>query len=453
MVRLSAARKPPFHWLLPLAFFCIGLLYLYASPHFESPDSIYHVGVIKHIAETGALPVQSPDHDQLYAHEGSQPPLYYLLMTPLWRIIDTGDFAVSLRLNPLVFKGRPDRLGNRNFAFYRQPHPPDLAGASGALYLIRLATLAMGALTIYAIFQAARALEPRSIHVAILAAAFAAFNPQFLFISSSVSNDALVAMLVALATWQMLVMLREGFQTRRSLFLALLISLASLTKLGGLTMGLVVVIGAIWIAIRDRDRRGLVILLGSMAALWLVIAGWWYARNLLLYGELFGTNMLIAHFGDRSASLSQIINDEFAGLRISYWGLFGWFSIFTTPLHYLAMDALSLLAVAGLATATFVNRRNQFKISAIVLLSLLVAVAGASLIWYTMRTPSSQGRLLFPVIGAISLLMALGIHALRIPAPVVALPMMLFAIAAPFAYIIPQYDHPPIVERPPEQLC
>ena len=442
-------RTLPYHWLLPLAFFCIGLIYLYASPHFESPDSVYHVGVIKHIAETGALPVQSPDHDELYAHEGSQPPLYYLLMTPLWRMIDTSDFAEFLQLNPLVFKGHPDRLGNRSFAFYRQPHPPDLRGASLALYLIRLATLAMGALTIYAIYQAARALAPRSLHLAILAAAFAAFNPQFLYIASSVSNDALVSMLAALATWQMIVMLREGFDRRRSFLLGLLIALASLTKLGGLYVGLIVALCGLWIAIRDRDWRGFVALAAWLAALWLIIAGWWYARNLMLYGELFGTNMLIAHFGGRSASLSQIINDEFQGLRLSYWGLFGWFSIFTSRLHYLAMDALSLLAAAGLAIATFVNRRNRFTLSAILLLSLLVAIAGASLLWYTMRTTSSQGRLLFPVIGAISLLLALGIQALRLPAPLVALPMMIFASAAPFAYIMPQYDHPPPVDRLP----
>ncbi len=47
MDRLSSMRALPFQWLLPLAFFCVGLLYLYASPHFESPDSIYHLGVIK----------------------------------------------------------------------------------------------------------------------------------------------------------------------------------------------------------------------------------------------------------------------------------------------------------------------------------------------------------------------------------------------------------------------
>ncbi len=370
-------------------------------------------------------------------------------MSLVWSALDTSDFDDFFQLNPLVYMGHPDRLGNRNLAFYRQPHPPDLAGASGALYLIRLATLGMGALTIYAIYQAARALESGSIHLAILAAAFAAFNPQFLFISSSVSNDTLVAMLVALAIWQMIVMLREGFQTRRSLLLGLLIALAALTKLGGLSMGLIVGLCGLWVAIRDRDRRGLVVFAGSMAALWLVIAGWWYLRNLALYGEPFGTNMLIAHFGGRSPSISQIVRDEYQGLRISYWGLFGWFSIFTSPLHYLAMDALSLLAAPGLALTAFVNRRNRFKLCAIFLLSLLAAIAGASLLWYTMQTPSSQGRLLFPVIGAISLLMASGVHALRIPAPVVALPMFAFSIAAPFLYIIPQYDHPPKVDRIP----
>lgn len=122
MHRRFAWRRLPYHWLLPLAFFCIGLIYLYASPHFESPDSIYHVGVIKWIAETGALPVQSPDHDELYAHEGSQPPLYYLLMSIVWSTVDTADFDDFLQLNPLVFKGHPGRLGNRNLVFYRQPY-------------------------------------------------------------------------------------------------------------------------------------------------------------------------------------------------------------------------------------------------------------------------------------------------------------------------------------------
>ena len=287
MRRFAAWLRLPYHWLLPLAFFCVGLTYLYASPHFESPDSYYHLGVIKWMADHGgALPIQSPDHEHLYAHEGSQPPLYYLLMTPIWAAIDSADFADFFQANPLVIAGHPARLGNRNQIFYRQPHPPNLAGASLALYLIRLASLAMGTVTIFAIYRAARKLAPASTGLAVLAASFAAFNPQFLFISSSISNDNLVAMLAALTTWMLIAMLRDGFHSRRSVFIGLLVALASLAKLSGLILGLVVILCGCYIAWRTRDRRGLLILAASLFAFWLALAGWWYLRNLALYGEL-----------------------------------------------------------------------------------------------------------------------------------------------------------------------
>ena len=69
---------------MPACYFCIGLIYLYAVPHFEASDSVQHIGVIEWIAERGQLPVQSADHDHMYGQEASQPPLYYLLMTPIW---------------------------------------------------------------------------------------------------------------------------------------------------------------------------------------------------------------------------------------------------------------------------------------------------------------------------------------------------------------------------------
>lgn len=81
---LKSWRILPYAQLLPLAFFCLGLLYIYAAPHFESPDSTYHLGVLKWIAERGELPVQFPDNMELYAHEASQPPLYYILSSLIW---------------------------------------------------------------------------------------------------------------------------------------------------------------------------------------------------------------------------------------------------------------------------------------------------------------------------------------------------------------------------------
>ena len=256
MNRLKGDTGFPFQWLLPLLFFFIGLIYVYAVPHFEAPDNIPHVGMIKWIAEQRELPVQSADHEHLYGQEASQPPLYYLLMAPIWSVFDTSDFDDFFRPNPLAVVGHPSRLGNRNRVFYRQPYPPNLSGTSLALYIVRLATLGMATVTVAAVYQAARTILPQKTGFAVLATALAAFNSQFLFISASISNDNLVTMFAALICWQALLMLRDGFQTRRSLLLALLIALASLAKLGGLVLGVAVVLAGLWLFIRTRNLRG-----------------------------------------------------------------------------------------------------------------------------------------------------------------------------------------------------
>lgn len=166
---IKSWKTLPFHWLIPLVFFCSGLLYIYAAPHFEASDNDAHVGVIKWIADSGELPVQTDEHEYLYGHEANQPPLYYRAMT-----------------------GDPKRLGNRNLVFYRQPYPPDLVGTSLALYVIRLLTLGMATVTVAAIYQSARTIMPGQVGFAFLAASLVAFNPMFIFNTTSSSNDVLV---------------------------------------------------------------------------------------------------------------------------------------------------------------------------------------------------------------------------------------------------------------------
>ena len=440
----------PLHWLLPLIFLLIGLVYLYAAPNFEASDSVQHIGVVKWIADTGTLPVQSAEHAQLFGQEASQPPLYYLLMAAVWNAFDTSDFEARFLPSPFTAIGVPERFGNRNLLIYKQPYPPDLRGSSLALYLIRLLSLGMGALTVGAVYQSARAVLPGRLGFALLAAALTAFNPQFIFISASVSNDSLVNMLAALITWQMLLMLRDGFRTRRSLALALLIALASLTKLSGLTVGAVVGLAAIWLLLRSRDYRGFFTLCAAVLAFWLLIAGWWYLRNLTLYGELFGTATMLDNFGRRSATPWQLFTVEFQGLRVSYWGVFGAFNILTHEIFYRVMDALTLIGAAGLAVSVAKKRHSKEVLTALGFLVMMLALGAAMLIWWSTQTWASTGRLLFPYITSASLLMALGIVTLRIPPLLVALPMFAFSLLAPFLYIIPNYDHPPPVDQLPQ---
>ena len=270
MNRPRAPERLPWHWLLPLLFLLVGLVYLYAAPNFEASDSAQHIGVIKWIAERGELPLQSPDHAQLFGQEASQPPLYYLLMAAVWQAFDTADFDARYLPSPFTAIGAPARWGNRNLLIYRQVYPPDLSGSSLALYAIRFLSLCMGAGAVAVVYQAARTALPGQAGAALLAASLTAFNPQFLFISASVSNDALINLLAALLAWRMLIMLRDGFETRRSLLLALLIALAALTKLSGLTVAVVVGLAALWTLAQRRDFRGFALLAGATLALTLL---------------------------------------------------------------------------------------------------------------------------------------------------------------------------------------
>ena len=443
-------KQLPFHWLIPFVFFCIGLLYIYAAPHFEASDNEFHVGVIKWIVDTGELPVQTDEHDYLYGHEANQPPLYYLTMAPIYSAFDTTDFSDYFLRNPLVLFGHPKRLGNRNFIFYRQPYPPDLAGVSLALYVIRLLTLGMAVATVAAVYQSARTIMPGHVGFAVLATSLVAFNPMFLFISTSISNDVMATALSSLAAWQMLVMLRHGFDSRRSLFLAILIAGAALAKLNGLVTLPVVGLAGVLTLFRTRDRRGFIILGIAVSVVFLAAAGWWFARNLSLYGELFGTKSMLDYYGRRSIALSRMLTEEFQSLRISYWGLFGKFSILTHDLYYHLTDALSLMSVGGLLVFLAKNRKNSFLLAVVSLLSVFLAIGSAILIWFSLQVSATYGRHLFPSIISISVLMAMGLITLRIPPLLVVVPMLLFSLASPFVYIMPQYDHPPIVAEIPE---
>jgi hypothetical protein len=180
-----------------------------------------------------------------------------------------------------------------------------------------------------------------------------------------------------------------------------------------------------------------------------LIAGWWFIRNLMLYDELFGTVTMLDRYGRRSTTLLRLFQEEFAGFRISFWGLFGAFSNLTHDLHYRAMDLLSLVGAAGLIVYLAGNRRPRFALVAIAFLAIALALGIGMLLWWTIQTTASTGRLLFPYLSSISILLAIGLTALRIPPLLIIAPMLCFAVYAPFAYIIPHYDHPPRISQDP----
>lgn len=452
--RIRAWRRsdaPPL--LLPAAFLLVGLLYVWATPVMEASDEPHHFAFAEYISRTRSLPVQVPGQLTAWAQEGSQPPLYYILVAALIAPLDTGDLTELMRPNPHAIVGDPAAVNNKN-RFLHDPAGPELAGAALALYVARLFSLALSAGSVLCVWLAARELGLQTgcnpHRLALPAAALVAFNPQFLFNSASVNNDNLITLLAGLIIWQLLVILRHGLSPRRALILALLLALASLSKLGGLLLYAPAGLTALWLTRRSGDWKGLARLVVLAGLCWLVIAGPWYARNLELYGEFTGTQTMLDIFGRRPApSLASMLDEEFRGLRYSYWGIFGAFNIFSPAPFYIAMDLVTLAGAAGLALWLWGKRRARNALPPVSLLALCVALFAGALVVWTLQTAASTGRLLFPVSAASASLLALGLLRLRLPGIPALLALAAVSVLMPFLNIRPAYFAPAQVEQLP----
>ena len=442
---------------LPLlaAFLLVGLLYMWATPVLEASDEPRHFAFAEFISRHWTLPVQVPGELNPWNQAGSQPPLYYILVAALVAPVDTSDLPELMQPNPHAIQGDPSAVNNKN-RFLHDTTGPELSGAALAVYIARLFSLLLACVSVSAVWLAARELglltgqNPR--RLALLAAGLVAFNPQFLFNSASVNNDNLITLLGSLAIWQMLSLLRNGLTPRRSLLLALLLALASLSKLSGLLLYAPVGLAALWLTQRSRNWMELARLALLAGICWLVIAGPWYARNLTLYGELTGAQTMLDIVGRRpDPSLETMLTDEFRGLRYSYWGIFGGFNIFSPAPFYLAMDVVTLAGVTGLLLWLWQKRNMPDALFLVFLTALCIALFAGALITWTLQTSASTGRLLFPVSAASGTLLALGLGALKLPSRPLVVALGLTAILMPFLSILPAYATPAIVSELPAE--
>jgi len=419
----------------------LGLLYDWATPSFEASDEGSHFAVVHWLAQGHSLPVQNPQApSEQWAQEGSQPPLYYLLAAGLTAWIDTHDFDQVFIRNPLSRVGIPGTTHNANL--YRHASrlsTPSLTGTMFAVKLARWFSLLLSCLTVLLTFKLALRLFPRNESLALLASALVAFNSMALFINASVNNDNLLMLLstaALLATVNLMqtspsspddsstVVRRGGWGGE--VILGLLLGAAALTKVSGLVLWPVAAVAVILDGGRtteDGRQTNLLpssfflrlpstvyrlLLVFSLASL---LSFWWYWRNYQLYGDWLGLKTMIAIAGPRASAITlwQLIHDEWRGFLLSYWGVFGAFTILPPRWVQFFFDGLMLWALVGGGWA-FLKRRLLLR-AELLLLGLFCLLTLVGLVNWTMQTSASQGRLMFGAIAPLSIFMAAGILA------------------------------------------
>ena len=389
-----------------LAYLAIASLYALYTPSWQVPDEPAHYNYIRFIAEARRLPVlQANDYDQAYLdtikarhfppdlpidpirYESYQPPLYYLLATPIYWL------------------------------------------SGGALVPLRLFSVVLGALLLLLTNAVAQIVFPNRDDLALGATAFVAFLPQHVAMMAGANNDALAEVLIAAA---LLLLVRyvgttetgQGTQNGQLVILGICIGLGLLTKGSAyilLPLAAVAIFWRWWRASPVLVQPSWGRLARSTAAVFapaLVLGLPLWMRNMALYGlgDLLGkrwhdtvvvnqprTADWLAQMG-LPALLRAFVQTTFR----SFWGQFGWMGVLMDERIYLALGILSAAIGLGVIAALPRAGRGDTRLP-VALLSFSFLLTLSLYVWYNLTLVQHQGRYLFPALVPISCAFAGGL--------------------------------------------
>lgn len=468
-------------WLILAVFLIVGFAYSAVNPLHEATDELRHYRFVQHLIQRRTLPVQGEAGGLDCTVQGHHPPLYYTgaALATFW--IDTGrDVCYQPPGNPFwAYRYWEVGRDNKNQYF----HGPDEAfpwrGEALAAHLARIVNLLFGAATVWLTWATARIIWPERPALAAGPAAFVAFNPMFLYMAAAINNDVVAAAAGAAVIYACVRLLRDerGLTWRWGVWLGALYGLALMSKFNLAAIIVVIEAAVTWVAWRRGQWRQWVAVNLLLAGVAGVLAGWWFLRNQLLYGEPTGIERLTELWGVRDPRDSfRLAVSELPYAWTSLWGRFGYGQIPLPSWMYGALFVVLLFAIAGYILGGVRGRRGAGEIETspllsrssappLLLLALNVAVFFAVLFNYLLVSPAGpMGRFFFPALSSLAVLMFYGLSLLlvtsderrlpsddgsRYPKPATRLAlaanafMLALALIALFGYLAPAYAQPP----------
>lgn len=456
-------------------YLALATAYALVLPLGHAPDEPAHFAYVLFIAEHGRLPNFYADQ---VGYESYQAPLYYTLSAAVCKLamvaaqslgagsppavpehlLDAADPKAPLPPEIVKHPWVPRGQYRLMFAAWREALAYSPVQRAGWL-AVRLFTVLLGGLGIWLAWLIVGVLFPGRPWLADSVAALMAFLPMYTHISGAVGNDPPTVVVLSLSLLLILLILRDGPQPRRVALLGLALGLGMLTKDSAnvaIPVALLALAGSaghryepteadsFLVSLARRIAalrwgliaRRLALMLGVMA----LVAGWWPARNIMLYGEPlpYPANPQT----QRPWDFYLMFPDQLLpalGLSLpmtfrNFWGNFAWTNIALAPWIYWALLVVSLTPLPGLALLVADGRAGRlgwttfqhagFRVLMLTLALMALAVTGHAL--FIGIGGGSQGRYYFPVLSVLGLLAALGLERVL---PAAARPKLPWVIA------------------------
>lgn len=386
-----------------------ALIYAWTNPVFEAPDEPEHLAYVNFVASRKTLPNQNQVGQ--FVPQGHHHPLYYVLAAAIVVAIEPDDqIEGNLTPNPSNV-----RWGGRdsNVPVYYPPHKVASELNTKHVRIVRSVNAVLVGIMAFLAIQLARRYVPDPFP--LVAGLACSTLPQFTFIGGAISNDILAALL-SLATLYALSVAVEKSTLKQWIWVGLWLGLAILAKKSCLVMIVPTVLAAM-IALPKKEGpkarlQDRILWMSVCLGAAFVICGWYFIRNQMIYGEVLATRMEeVTNFPlvDPKPMTDRYFATTFLRISLtSFIGMFGWMNV------QLDEPILLLYALAGfvgimpcLASAFDANERRVWWIC---VTTILATIAGVYV--YNLTYTQPQGRLFFPCLGAVSLLVAMGCRTL-----------------------------------------
>lgn len=346
------------------------ITFAFISPPFSGNDEKAHIVYSKHIFEEKRIPNAYLYKDEsLKGNEYFQPPLYYLLTSPITGLYSNTITQLSIfRVFSIFMWALSFFFSYKILAFIKAP-----------------AWLSFGSLS------------------------FSALLPTYIANTATANNDALLILIFSITLFKILTLFKKKIHYQDLTYLAVLSALAILTKLNGLILA-----PAAMLLIFLQEKRLNYEVIKKTAFYFLLtglFSGWWFIYNFILYKNFMGPiEFSTASFAKIPLSVYKIFLVT-RGSFATFWLAYGSTNEIRLPLFvYMILFLLTIFSVIGLISYFRGRNKDLIKPQFLILFGVILICNIFLHLTFNIIQFQPLGRYLYPSLLPISVFFSIGVY-------------------------------------------